>query len=76
MTAEQFQQTLLANLKRRPYRPFTVVLTSGETFEVDQPQYVAHSGAAAGYIAPTGEAYLFDHTEVQEFRLSTSEAGA
>jgi hypothetical protein len=76
MTLEQFQQLLLKHLKRQPYQPFTVVLTSGETFVVDQPQYVAHSGGGAGYIDPTGQPYLFNFTEVQEFRPLTTEAGA
>jgi hypothetical protein len=74
MTPEQFQQQLLSHLKRQPYQPFVVVLTSGESFEVDEPS-VAHSGAgAAGYIGPTGEVYFFDHENTQEFRLPHARA--
>src|SRR5712692_7168291 len=70
MTREEFRTQLIYHLRRTPYRPFTVVLTSGERFEVDAPQYVAHNipdnGSGAGYLAPN-DVFLFNHEDVQEF---------
>ena len=78
MTREEFRTQLLHHLRRTPYRPFTVVLTSGERFEVDDPQYVAHNipdnGSAAGYLAPD-DAFIFDHDAVKEFIGAPAEAG-
>ena len=78
MTREEFRTQLIFHLRRKPYRPFTVFLTSGERFEVDAPQYVAHNipdnGSAAGYLAPN-DAFIFDHEEVKEFIGEPAEAG-
>jgi hypothetical protein len=77
MPREEFLSQLIYHLRRTPYRPFTVVLTSGERFEVDAPQYVAHNipdnGSAAGYLAPD-DAFIFDHEEVKEFIGAPAEA--
>jgi hypothetical protein len=78
MTREEFRDQLIRHLRRTPYRPFTVVLTTGERFEVDAPQYVAHNipdnGSGAAYLAPN-DAFLFNHENVQEFIGAPAEAG-
>ena len=79
MTREEFREQLIRHLRRTPYRPFTVVLTNGDRFEVDDPQYVAHNirvnGSAGGYINAQGEPFIFDHETVQEFIAAGAEAG-
>jgi hypothetical protein len=67
MTPERFEQTLRSLLSRRPYRPITVVLRSGERFEIDDPQYVSRAGGSAGYIGPAEDLHFFDYEDVAEF---------
>jgi hypothetical protein len=78
MTREEFRKQLTLQLKRTPYRPFTVVLNTGERFEVDEPQYVAHNipdnGSGAAYLA-ADDVFLFNHEDVKEFIATPAEAG-
>jgi hypothetical protein len=73
MTAEQFEQTVRAFLRREPFQPFTIVLAGGDRVEVDQPEFVALAGGAGGYINPAGEPIFFDCDGVLEILLTTSE---
>lgn len=38
MTTENFQKVLLAMIRRRPFKPFTVELNTGSRFEIDHPE--------------------------------------
>jgi hypothetical protein len=76
MSREEFERRLNAVMKQEPLRPFTVVLTSGERCEIDDPQYVArnHNGAA-GFITASGEPFSFDYANLAEI-ISSVEAQA
>ena len=37
MTTDNFRKVLLAMLRRRPFKPFTVELDTGVRFEIDAP---------------------------------------
>jgi hypothetical protein len=76
MTKEDFEQQLRTFLRRRPFQPFTVVLTTGERIEVDVPEAVAMGGGAAGYLDPAGEATLFDCEDVSEITAHTPETAS
>ncbi len=56
-----FDQTLNAFKKRKPFRPFTVAMTSGDRFEVDA--LVVRDGVAI-YGASGGVPVIFDHEGV------------
>ena len=57
MTAEQFEQTLLQFLRRRPFEPFVVELFDGRVIEIPAPKVVVGGGAA------TWVGDDFDHTD-------------
>ncbi len=45
-----FQQSLQAFARRKPFKPFTVELVSGDRFVVDHPEALAQREAVAVYI--------------------------
>ena len=66
MIAENFDKTLQAYQKRRPFQSFTVRFVSGEQIEVDHPEALVIRGGVAVYISATGVPTLFDHESVSE----------
>ena len=50
--------------QRKPLRPFTVELVSGNRFEVDFPDSLVIRDGVAVYIGPGGVPVLFDHEGV------------
>ena len=75
MNADQFEQTLLQFLRRRPFEPFVVELLDGRVIEIPSPTVVV-GGAAATFISPD-----FDHTdfygkEVRAIRAAVREKSA
>jgi hypothetical protein len=75
MNADQFEQTLLQFLRRRPFEPFVVELLDGRLIEITSPTVVV-GGAAATFISPD-----FDHTdfygkEVRAIRAAVREGSA
>lgn len=67
MTAENFQKALEGMRGRRPFRPFTVELISGDRFEVDYPDALVSRDGVAVFVAPGGVPVLFDHESVSQF---------
>jgi hypothetical protein len=67
MTAENFDQTLNAFMRRRPFRPFTVALGNGDRFEVDHYNALVVRDGVAIYVAPGGVPTIFDHEGVNQF---------
>lgn len=67
MTPENFQNALGALRQRRPFRPFTVELVSGDRFEVDFPDALGSRDGVAIFIGPGGVPVLFDHQSVSQF---------
>jgi hypothetical protein len=74
MTATNFEQSLQAFIRRRPFKPFAVELMSGDRFTVDHLEALAVRGSVAVYINPDGKYALFDSTGVSQ--LSDSLDGA
>jgi hypothetical protein len=76
MTPEQFEQRLRELLQRKPYKPVRVLMDGGDFFDIDDPQYVARDGGAAGYIDGKGEVYMFDYRDVVDFIEAPSEVAS
>jgi hypothetical protein len=74
MTAKNFSQVLQRLALERPFRPFTVELIGGETFEVDFPTAV-RDGAAV-FIAQSGVPIIFGHQDVLAIHGGTASASA
>jgi hypothetical protein len=64
MIETNFQQSLPAFARRRPFKPFTVELVSGDRFVIDHPETLAQRGAVAVYIDREGRYSLFDSSTV------------
>ena len=64
MQSEAFERSLRAFVRRAPFQPFTVELTSGARFQVLHPAALAFNGGLAVYIDPDGAPSLFDHESV------------
>jgi hypothetical protein len=45
MKAEQFEETLLQLIRRRPFEPFVVELLDGRVIEITSPKVVGGGGA-------------------------------
>jgi len=67
MTADKFNQTLAAFQQRSPFRPFTVVLSSGARFEIDHPGALVARDGVAVFVGPGGVPVIFDHEGVEHF---------
>ena len=68
MTTENFQNTLQAFIRRRPFKSFAVELVSGGSFVVDHPEALALRGAVGVYISKEGHYTFVDATSIS--RLS------
>lgn len=66
MQTEAFERSLRAFVRRAPFQPFTVELTSGTRFQVTHPEALAFNGGLAVYIGPDGTPSLFDHESVSQ----------
>jgi len=66
MQAENFDNGLKALRARKPFRPFTVELVSGDRFEVDFPDALVIRDGVAVFVRPGGVPVLFDHESVSQ----------
>ena len=66
MEIEAFERSLRAFVRRTPFQPFTVELTSGTRFEVMHPEALAFNGGLAVHVGPDGTPSLFDHGSVSQ----------
>ena len=66
MQTEAFERSLRAFVRRAPFQPFTVKLTSGTRFQVTHSEALAFNGGLAVYIGPDGTPNLFDHESVSQ----------
>jgi hypothetical protein len=67
MTANNFDRSLRAFQRRRPFRSFTVELMSGDRFQVDLPEALVVRDGVGVFIAQGGVPTLFDHEGVSDF---------
>ena len=65
MQTDAFERSLRAFVRRTPFVPFTVELTSGTRFQVLHPEALAFNGGLAVYIGTDGTPSLFDPRECQ-----------
>ena len=77
MSREEFERRLNAVMQRQPLRPFTVVLTSGERCEVDDPQYIVrnHNGVAC-FLTAEGWPFTFNYSDLADIIPAPVEAQA
>jgi hypothetical protein len=66
MDINAFERSLRAFVRRMPFQPFTVELTSGSRFQVLHPEALAFNAGLAVYIGPDGTPSLFDHDSVAQ----------
>ena len=66
MSADRFDEAMREFTSRRPFRPFTIVLITGNRLEVDYPSALASREGAAAFLGPGGIPVLFDHEGVSE----------
>ena len=64
MQTDAFERSLRAFVRRVPFQPFTVGLTSGTRFQVVHPEVLAFNGGLAVYTGTDGTPSLFDHESV------------
>lgn len=71
MQTDAFERNLRAFVRRTPFQPFSVELTSGTSFQVLHPEALAFNGGLALYISPDGTPSPFDHESVSHLVGST-----
>lgn len=72
MEAANFDNTLNAFKSRVPFRPFTVVLVTGDRFEVDFPGALVVRDGVAIFVAAGGMPVIFDYQGVGQFNDDSS----
>jgi hypothetical protein len=76
MTADHFDRSLRAFQRRRPFRPFTVELVSGDCFQVDHPEALIVRDGVAVFVARGGVPTLFDHESVSQINIDSRRKSA
>ena len=76
MIEANFQNSLQAFVRRRPFKPFTIELVSGDRFTIDHPEALAMRGAVAVYIDRDGKYTLFDSSSVAQVIEALDRASA
>jgi hypothetical protein len=66
MVAKNLERSLRALTRRKPFRPFTVELVSGDRVKVDHPEALVYRAGVAVYISPAGSLTVFDHEGVSQ----------
>jgi hypothetical protein len=66
MTSDDFDRSLRALQRRRPFHTFTVELVSGDRFQVDHPEALIVRAGVAVFVARDGTPTLFDHESVSQ----------
>jgi hypothetical protein len=66
MVPKAFERSLRALAHRRPFRPFTVELVSGDRIAVDHPEALVFRGRVAVYVSSKGVPSIFDHEGVSQ----------
>ena len=67
MRSDHFDRSLKAFQRRRPFRPFTVELVSGDRVQVDHSEALIVRDGVAVFVARGGVPTLFDHESVSQF---------
>lgn len=79
MRTDEFRTRLRHLLTQQPFAPFRVVLTTGESFVVDERGAIGHNGTYhfAGFAPAGGPPYFFDPRNVVDMTslADTARAG-
>ena len=76
MTTENFRKVLLAMIRRRPFKPFTVELNTGFRIEIDHPEATVIREGVAIFIGPGFVPVYFDHESVTQIIDSPAHAAS
>jgi hypothetical protein len=76
MEPENFERSLRAFLRRRPFESFAVHFVDGAAVTVDHPEALVLRGGVAVYLSAAGEPTLFDHRSVSRFTNAVDPASA
>lgn len=76
MERENFERSLRAFVKRRPFESFLVRFVDGTAITVDHPEALVLRGGVAVYISAGGEPTLFDHRSVSQMSGTLDAASA
>ena len=76
MDRDRFNTAIRAFRHRTPFQPFTVVMVSGDRFEVDYGDALRVGDGAAVLLAPGNVPVFFDNEGVSEFIGDLSSRGA
>lgn len=66
MHRETFAGTIRTFKQRTPFRPFTIVTTSGGRYEIDHPEAILERDGVALFAGPGGIPVIFDFDGVSE----------
>lgn len=61
MQQASFERSLRTFVRRKPFKPFAVELTSGSRLVIEHPEALAFYNGLAVYLATDGEVARFDH---------------
>ena len=64
MNRENFEKVLLALIRRRPFKPFTIELHGDKRFEIDHPEATVIRQGVAVFLAPGPMPVYFDNEGV------------
>jgi hypothetical protein len=76
MVADSFAHALRAFARRKPFKPFTVELISGDRIEVEHLEALVFRGAVAVYFSPKNEITIFDHEGVAQLTDKTDQVAS
>jgi hypothetical protein len=74
MTEDNFRKVLLAMMRRRPFKPFTVELNTGARIEIDHAEATVIREGVAIFIGPGFMPVYFDHDSVTQILDSPAHA--
>ena len=70
MKKQDFQRTIEEYVRREPFHPFTIELSTGEQIVVRDPKSLMCQGGAAAYVPADGDLTLFDYHAVREVEIA------
>lgn len=74
MVRENFERSLHAFVRRRPFKPFNAELVSGSEVRIEHPDALVFRGGVAVYVDTSGQPTIFDHEGVSRLFDATGEA--
>lgn len=76
MSEENFRKVLLAMIRRRPFKPFTVELNTGVRIEIDHAEATVIRDGVAVFIGPGFMPAYFDYDSVAQIIDSPAHAAS